>query len=422
MSGFVTEIAPRSAEVDACIQCGLCLPFCPTYRLTGDERYSPRGRLAAMSAVIADVTDVGPSFEDALSTCLGCRACEAVCPGLVPYGRAYEGAKAELAAQRPSPSRRVRAGLIGRLLEHRGAVAAATGALSLAQRLGLASVLPAQLARSLRGMRGLSSEPPSWVGREVEAIGEPRGTAALLAGCVMDAWFGSVHAATIGVLTRAGYRVVVPENQTCCGALAAHDGLVDDARRMAATNADAFADADLIVADAAGCSAHLSEYGEWTPRGEDLQERAIDATILTASLLDAGLLPMVSGDGTRVAIQDPCHLRHAQRDVTSARTVVRAAGLTPIDIDQDGLCCGAAGVYSMLHPETSGQLGRRKKDQIEATGAQLVASANPGCEMQLRAHLSSESRVAHPVELYWEALVRAGPALASAAAGHSEVR
>ena len=244
----------------------------------------------------------------------------------------------------------------------------------------------------------------------------------MLSGCVMDAWFGSVHAATIGVLTRAGYRVVVPESQTCCGALAAHDGLVDDARRMAATNVSAFADADLIVADAAGCSAHLSEYAGWATRGDEVEERAVDVTILVARLLDSGVLPQLFGDGTRVAIQDPCHLRHAQRDVASTRTVVRAAGLTPVDIDPDGLCCGAAGIYSVLHPETSEQLGRQKRNQIEATGALVVSSANPGCEMQLRGHLSTECRVAHPVELYWEALVRAGPALASAAAGHPEVR
>jgi glycolate oxidase iron-sulfur subunit len=220
----------------------------------------------------------------------------------------------------------------------------------------------------------------------------------------MDPWFGPVHDATVAVLREAGYRVVVPEPQTCCGALAAHDGHTEEARRLAEANVAAFAGADLVVSDAAGCTAHLEDYRHWAQGGEDLASKVRDATELVAGLIADGRLPTLTVDRGRVAVQDPCHLRHAQRIVREPRDILRAAGYRPVEIDQDGLCCGAAGVYSVLEPETSAELGRRKADQVRGTGVTIVSSANPGCEMQLRAHLGAGHRIAHPVELYWESL------------------
>jgi glycolate oxidase iron-sulfur subunit len=224
----------------------------------------------------------------------------------------------------------------------------------------------------------------------------------------MDAWFGPVHDATVGVLSHAGYRVVVPEQQTCCGALAAHDGQVREAQKLAKTNVVAFADADVIISNSAGCSAHLKEYSRWAPGGEDVQTRTRDITEFVAGLIADGVLPSMTEHRGDVAVQDPCHLRHAQRILAEPRAILRAAGYRPLDIDVDGLCCGAAGIYSVLHAETSNELGRRKAREIEASGSQLVASANPGCEMQLRAQLPAGTRVAHPIEIYWEALTASG--------------
>ncbi len=403
---FVTPDAPRAREVQACIQCGLCLPYCPTYRLTGNEMYSPRGRLSAMNAVIEGLAEVDEAFDDALSTCLGCRACEAVCPGLVPYGRAFEGARAELAEQRSTSMRKVRAPVLGRILGWRWAVATATAGAAVIQRLPISGLLPRDLGRSIAGLRRIPIRRTTWVGRVIEPLGEQRGTVGLLAGCVMDPWFGDVHEATVGVLRRAGYRVVVDESQTCCGALAAHDGQADEARRFAERNVDAFSDVDLIVSDAAGCTAHLKEYGHWAgTRGGEMASRVRDVTELVASLIDDGALPTLAGDGSDVAIQDPCHLRHAQRIVEPPRRIVAASGLRPVEIDPDGLCCGAAGVYSVLNPVISSELGNRKAAQVRGTAARVVASANPGCEMQLRGHLGGDVEVIHPVELYWRALV-----------------
>ena len=231
--------------------------------------------------------------------------------------------------------------------------------------------------------------------------------AALLAGCVMDQWFGDVHLATIELLTRAGCDVVVPPAQTCCGALAAHDGWADEARDMAAANVAALDGADLVVVNAAGCSAHMKEYGHWSENGADLAAKVVDATEAVAAAIADGRLPRLERNGRRVAVQDPCHLRHVQRIIDQPRDILAAAGFDVVEIDPAGQCCGAAGLYSLLEPEMSGRLGRAKAEQIRAAEAAVVSSANPGCEIQLRAHLASPGvpvRIAHPLELYWEML------------------
>ncbi|MFO7292518.1 MAG: (Fe-S)-binding protein [Actinomycetes bacterium] len=397
---WVTDFHPTKDELASCVQCGLCLPHCPTYRLTGRDTASPRGRLMAMSAVASGDLAVDDSFAEIVGYCLQCRACEAVCPSLVPFGRAMEGARAEVAAQVPDAKRRLRHLVVGKLLPTPGLMRVATWGIRLLRALRLDRLLPPWLAKPLSGVRPLDGSAP----RRGTIQGEGRlGTAALLAGCVMEPWFAGVQRATVDLLTRAGYRVVVPENQTCCGALAAHDGDVADARRLARRNVEAFAGVDLVVVTAAGCSAHMAEYGHWG--GEDLARRSRDVTMVVADLIDRGHLPRLPEDRGPVAVQDPCHLRHAQRETAAPREILRAAGYTTVDVDPSGMCCGAAGIYSLIYPDTSAELGSRKATEVQATGSTLVASANPGCEMQLRQHLPAFYRVAHPVEIYHEALV-----------------
>jgi glycolate oxidase iron-sulfur subunit len=401
--GWVTADAPTRAELDACIRCGLCLPVCPTFRLTGDESASPRGRLSAMSAVAEGEAPVDDVFADVMGFCLQCRACEVVCPSMVPFGRAMEGARAEITAQLPSRARSVRHGLLGRGLGSRAVVRSATVGAALAQKVGFDRIAPGPLGR-MGGMRTLSVRSSGVVGERARPDGEVAGRAALLAGCVMDAWFAPVHRATIDVLVRAGYAVDVPDTQTCCGALAAHDGAAEEAKRLAERNVSAFAGYQIVVADAAGCSAHLKDYSHWAEGGDGLAARVRDVTEVVAQLIEQGRLPVIGGDRGEVAVQDPCHLRHAQRIVTAPRTILEAAGYRPVEIDARGMCCGAAGVYMVLNPETSDELGREKAAQVRAAGPRLVASANPGCEMQLRSHLDDGYRIVHPVELYAEAL------------------
>lgn len=402
--GWVTTQAPRSAELAACVDCGLCLPHCPTFRLTGDETASPRGRIATMRAVANEVVPLDGAFEDMMSFCLQCRACETACPSLVPFGRVMEGARAELTAQRPTAGRRLRHGLLGRLVTSPGWLRLATRSLRFAQRTGAVRLLPGSLKSSLAGMRDRAGTSPGMRGTVHLAKGEQIGSVALLAGCVMEAWFGPVHVAAVELLTRAGYRVVVPLRQTCCGALAAHDGDSRRATRLAARNVRALQGVDLVVSDAAGCSAHLKEYAEWAGDGGSiLAERARDITEVIAAAINEGRLPTMSINRGAVAVQDPCHLRHAQRIVDEPRAILSAAGYQPVDLADDQ-CCGAAGLYSLLRPQTARELGEQKAAQIRSAGSTVVASANPGCEVQVRAHLENWYRVAHPIELYWESL------------------
>jgi len=398
-----TRWAPTSAELNACVECGLCLPHCPTFRLTGDETASPRGRLNAMSAVASGAMPIDAAFDEVMSFCLQCRACEAACPSLVPFGRAMEGARAELAAARPR-GRRLRHRALGRWLGRRRMVRIATLGAALGQRLRAHRWAPRRFRRGIGGLRRLGFRGRSIVGFTFDASGEAVATVGLLAGCVMDPWFPEVHRATVRLLTAAGYRVVVPAEQTCCGALAAHDGAADEAARLAAVNIAAFVGIDHVVSNAAGCSAHLASYGDWAGAGRTLANRVVDAVALVARAIEEERLPTLEPGRGIVALHEPCHHRHALRMTAEPRRVLRAAGYEVREVDPAGMCCGAAGVYSVLRPDTAELLGARKAEEIAATDANLVASANPGCEMQLRAHLNGRARVAHPLEIYAEAL------------------
>lgn len=398
--GWVTDVHPTEGELAACVQCGLCLPHCPTYRLTGRDTDSPRGRLMAMSAVADGLLEVDDSFADITGFCLQCRACEAVCPSLVPFGRAMEGARAEVAAQVSDRSGPLRRFVLGRVLGWRAVMSLATLGLRVLRAPVFRRLVPSRVAASMSGVRPLGEvRSPA---RVVGGTGH-RGVAVVLRGCVMEQWFAPVQQAAAELLVAAGYEVVETDGQTCCGALAAHDGAVAGARRLARTNVAALSNVDLVVVTAAGCSAHMSEYGHWADGGAELASRTKDVTMVVAELIASGSLPTLARGRGPVAVQDPCHLRHAQRETAAPRTVVSAAGYTPVEVDPAGMCCGAAGIYSLRHPEASAELGRRKAAEVGATGSTLVASANPGCEMQLRQYLDDWYHVSHPIELYNEA-------------------
>ncbi len=394
--GWVTDHHPTDAELDACVQCGLCLPACPTFRLTGRETASPRGRLHAMSAVAEGVVDVDDSFATILDFCLGCRACEPVCPGMVPYGRALEGARAEIVAQIPGRASRNRWAL-GTALGSRSLMRLGGVGMSVVQTLGLTSLTPRRYRRVTGGMRPLAGRGRSTIGH-VGGTGQ-QGTVGLLAGCVQDEWFRPVNRAAVRLMEMAGYTVAVPERQTCCGALAAHEGMADAASRLAGQNIDAFGGYDLMIATAAGCSAHLHDY-EWPGH----RPETLDITVAVAREIEAGRLPTLEADNGPMAIQDPCHLRHAQRVTAEPRAILEASGYRVVEIDPAGMCCGAAGMYTVNQPEASAALGNQKADQVRSTGVTKVASANPGCEMQLRSHLGTGYDIRHPIEWYLSAI------------------
>lgn len=373
-----TTHPPDRFDLDSCVTCGLCLPVCPTYRLTGDETASPRGRLAAIDAVDRGDAVIDGRFGEIIGFCLQCRACETACPSLVPFGRIIESANAEVTAASASSMRRfaVTTAVTSPVLLRSGSIG-----IGLAQRLGIPS----------RGLRRLPVPNRSARGGSWGPDGAPSAT--IFIGCVADAWFSDIHKATIEVLLAAGYRVNAPMDQTCCGALAAHDGFVDEAGRMTDENRVALSDADLIVVNVAGCGAHLKGDSELGPRIRDVNE------VVAAAIAD-GRLPTLPPNGELVAVQDPCHLEHGQGITEEPRAILTAAGYEIVDVDSGGLCCGAAGTYLMDHPQTSSELGRRKAGAVRATGVRLVASANAGCEMQLGRFLDEGYEVCHPIELY----------------------
>lgn len=387
--------APTHDDLNTCVQCGLCLPHCPTFRVTGLETSSPRGRIAAMRAVQEGQATVDGDFTRFTDECLACRACEAACPSSVPYGRLIEAARAQTEAARPVAERAVRRAGINGVIGHRRLTRLMGWGLAVMQALRLDRLAPARLRMAtprvtLRGMRQPLPEP---VGDGPEAM--------LLTGCVMDIAFRPAHRATLHAMARAGYRATTPPQGGCCGALAAHAGEVEEARHLARQRIAEMEGAQVVVADSAGCSAHLRSYGHlladdpaWADRA-----RAFSARVRDAVELDA---PPARTVDERVAVHDACHHLHAQGIGPEVRRVLRDAGATPVDLGDGGRCCGAGGIYNVLEPEMAATLGEQKARAIMATGARVVAVANPGCAIQIRNHLraqGSDIQVRHPLEI-----------------------
>jgi glycolate oxidase iron-sulfur subunit len=382
-------------ELSSCVQCGLCLPHCPTFRATGEESASPRGRIALMRQVQFTGAPADDAFTGYMDACVQCRACETACPAGVPFGRLMEGTRHALVEQRPSYQPWWRR-LGYRALAHHGLVRAGSIAVGLAQRTRLLSP-----ARSRR--LGLPARVPVRQSRL-----RPSGDDVwLFTGCVMDAWQRDVHAAAKRVIEATGATVALPSARrggSCCGALAAHAGLIDEARRMAlAVMASMPGDAPILV-DSAGCGAEMKDYGHLVGSSEAaaFSGRVLDIHEWLAAHMDA--LPAArhgAAGGATVAVQDPCHLRHVQRAHEHVRTVLRPYVAQLVELDDEGLCCGAGGAYAALHPDLAGEIRDRKVAAIARSGATVVASANPGCMV----HLANVGlTVSHPVTLIDEAI------------------
>ncbi len=389
--------APDRDLLSRCVHCGFCLPTCPTYAVLGVEMDSPRGRIRLMQGVLDGRIDAASDgFATHISRCLDCRACETACPSGVEYGKLFEGARALLARERrPSPAAgAVRALAFRALLPRPALLALFARVSSLARRLRVDALLRLAGARRLAGLLALvparvSSRalPPL-----VPAAGARRGRVALFTGCVMRAAFADTNAATARVLARNGFEVVVPAEQTCCGALHGHAGAADDARALARRNIAALEslDVEAFIVNAAGCGAHLKGYGwllrddpAWRDRAAAFAARVRDA----AEHLGAAGLTAAPGrlDG-RIAYDDPCHLLHGQRVSREPRALLAAIpGLEVVPLAEADWCCGSAGSYNVTQPELSRALLERKIANVVASGAQILVTANPGCQMQLEA-------------------------------------
>ena len=412
-----TPLAGQRAGLDACVHCGFCLQACPTYLTLEDENDSPRGRIVLMRSAYEGSLDVGSeSVTTHIDRCLGCRACETACPSGVPYGHLLEATRATIAAKRPLP--RV-ARLILSTFEQPVRLRLAMLGARVLRAMGIARLLSRLPGRIGFGMAMLSSTARRRKYASAPLAAAPterRGTVALLTGCVMEGLFGPTNRATLRTLLANGYQVVGAKDQRCCGALHAHAGDAAGAQRLARQNIAAFehASADFICVNAAGCGAAMKEYGQlladdpqWRDRATAVAARVRDVSELLAA---AGPRPGGALD-VRVAYDAPCHLLHAQRVSAPPLAVLRAIpGLQLVPLAESEVCCGSAGIYNLVEPETSNLVLRRKLANIEAAAPGAVATGNPGCLMQIGAGLlraGSKVPVVHPVDLLDESYAAA---------------
>jgi glycolate oxidase iron-sulfur subunit len=401
-----------AASLD-CIHCGLCLRTCPTYRLTGSEASSPRGRIYMMRGVAEGrLNGDEPAFAEELDFCLVCRHCESVCPAGVRFGEMMETARDGLVSGRPRPALERLLRWVGfrLLLPRRLGLSLAFGLLRAAQVTGLARLVPP--------LRDLPAVPPRRERRQLPERtppdGELRGTVAVLEGCVMPELYGRVNRATVDVLARIGLESRTAPGHVCCGALHAHNGDLEGARELARSTIAAYEalGEDAIVVNSAGCGAHMKEYGRllagdaaWRERAERCAARVQDFSELVAERATPELAPDGSGLG-RLAYDDPCHLCHGQGVRSQPRELLaRLRDADRVELPESESCCGSAGIYSLLRPADSRAIFAEKLEALERCGADVLVTANPGCQLQWEAGLArvgSKVRVMHLAEVLSE--------------------
>ena len=411
-------IAPKDEDLYRCVHCGLCLNVCPTYLETGLETESPRGRIALMKAVREERVGLTDNVVSHMELCLQCRACEVACPSGVPFGRLMEATRAQIQNQNiGSPIRRFLLRMVFRhLLPHPRRLYRLARLLQIYQRTGLhhlISRLPSVLGNLHRQIPNLPPRFFAPLGESFPALGEERACVGLLSGCVMPLVQGPTMEAAVRVLNRNGCRVVIPKSQLCCGALNLHGGDKSKAQELARQNIDAFLEADIttVVVASAGCGSTMKNYGELLEddtQYSELAKRFGDMVVdITEYLAKLPLEQPSSSLFLKVTYQDACHLAHAQRITEPPRVVLKSIpGLELIELENSTRCCGAAGLYSALQPRMSQRLSESKATSILHTGAQVVATANPGCTIQIETSMKrvvKDIRVCHVVDLLDEA-------------------
>ncbi|MGI9097139.1 MAG: (Fe-S)-binding protein [Solirubrobacteraceae bacterium] len=402
---------PEQELIEDCVHCGFCLPTCPTYVLWNEEMDSPRGRIVLMSEGLHEGSELSPTMVGHFDNCLGCMACVTSCPSGVRYDLLIEDTRQQVERRHP---RSVRERLLRRALfatfPHPGRLRATVPLIVAYRRSGLAARLQrSRLLDRLPLLRTLSELAPPLTLRDgvrrvpavTRAQGERRGTVGFLQGCVQRAYFGDVNAATVAVLAAEGYEVHAPRAPRCCGALGLHAGQEEDSLPLAKATIVAFERFDHVVVNAAGCGSAIKDYGhllrddeQWRERAERVAARARDVHELLGAVeprVPRGPVQM------KVAYHDACHLAHAQGVRSQPRELLRAIpGLELVEPAEWELCCGSAGIYNLTRPDAAAELGARKADNLIATGADAIAAANPGCTLQIAAHLE---RKGHPLEL-----------------------
>ena len=424
-----------------CMHCGMCLPTCPTYVETKLERNSPRGRIALMRGIADGRLEVTKAFGEEMYFCLGCLACETACPAGVTYAHMFECARADIerAGVLEAPQRNVVRAFALRLIFTRPLLLRALGRmLRWYQASGLETVvrrlkLTALLPRDIRELEPLTPrvqrEFSDTIIGDVESPEEPRFRVGMLTGCVQDLVYPQVNRDTVDVLLANGCEVVTPARQHCCGSLHAHNGELEWSREMARRNIDAFDlnSLDAVITNAAGCGSHLKHYDEllkddpryaarakeWSAKVKDIHEWLTGIGLVRPTTPSRSDTNMRQGGGHStlntqhstipVTYHEACHLCHGQKITRQPREVLHAIpGLKLVELPESAWCCGSAGIYNITQPEMSGKLLARKMENIAKTGATIVASANPGCSVQLEAGArarKSNVEIVHPITL-----------------------
>jgi glycolate oxidase iron-sulfur subunit len=421
--GFDGNHPPDPKLIDTCVHCGFCLSTCPSYRVIGKEMDSPRGRIYLMDAINEGEISLNQATGQHFDSCLGCLACVTTCPSGVEYDKLISATRHQMARNYPRslPDRLIRK-LIFSLFPYPDVLRIFLAPLFVYQKLGLQKLLQAsgllkKISPELAAMDGILPEitTKSFQDNLLDVIpsqGEKRYRVGMILGCVQRLFFSPVNESTVRVLTANGCEVIIPKSQGCCAALPEHQGETEQAKALARQMIDSFEDTDVdfVIINAAGCGHTLKEYGHILKDDPEYKEKAkaFAAKVKDAQefLVTVGLtakLSPLSNKPLTIVYQDACHLLHGQKISVQPRQLLKQIpGITlrePIDA---ALCCGSAGVYNMLQPEVAEELGKQKVQNLLNTGAELIASPNPGCSLQISKHLKSQGKyvsVIHPIEL-----------------------
>lgn len=420
---FDNQQPPAGNLIDKCVHCGFCLSTCPSYRIIGKETDSPRGRIYLMNAINEGEAALNEATVTHFDSCLGCLACVTTCPSGVEYDKLIAATRPQVERNfdRTLPDRLIRT-LIFNLFPYPDRLRPFLLPLFFYQKLGLQKLirnsgLLNKLSPRLAAMESILPQVNidslnNNLSEIIPAKGEKRYRVGMILGCVQRLFFSPVNEATVRVLTANGCEVVIPKSQGCCAALPAHQGQENQAQTIAKQMIDSFAgtNVDYIIINAAGCGHTLKEYGHILAGDRDYQQKAIEFShkvkdiqeFLAEVGLTAKLHPLIEGD-LKIVYQDACHLLHGQKISLQPRQLLRQIPgvklLEPIDA---ALCCGSAGVYNMLQPEVADELGKQKAENLLNTGAELIASPNPGCSLQIKKHLQLQGKdicLMHPIEL-----------------------
>lgn len=423
----------RDLSYDAanqCVQCGYCLPACPTYESMGKESQSPRGRINLVKMAAEGKIDIQKDLADPIDLCLGCRACETACPVNVPYGKIYEAAKEVIVdqqkEQKPTKQTKVRNLTLNTLFPYKNRLRFAGNLTWFYQTTGMS-----KMVRKTKLINKVISEPMGQFEKIMPKLesplkrykfgerylpnGKKQATVAFFPGCIMDAMMSKINRLTIELLQSVGCEVIIPKEQTCCGALHAHQGLMEEARNLAKANIEAFeaTNADYYINNAGGCGAMLREYDHlfeadpiWKGRANAFVEKSKD---ITEILVELGPLPYVKEWNGSITYQDSCHLRNVQGVMKEPRQLLQSIpGVTYIELEGSDQCCASGGIYNLLHFDESMEILDYKMIKVKDTKAKKIATTNPGCLLQMRlgverSGLGGKVEAVHLVEILAEA-------------------